>query len=203
MTNYLHKGDLPSDLNLGSSIAIDTESMGLKIVRDRLCLVQISAGDGNAHLVQFEGCEYNAPNLVKILSDEKILKIFHFARFDLAMLKHYLSVEVKNYYCTKIASRLVRTYSDSHGLKALCEELIGVEISKKQQSSDWGNQIISNKQLDYAAADVLYLHRLKEKLDVMLKREGRENLFVRCLDFLQTRVDLDLKGFPELDIFSH
>ncbi len=177
--------------------------MGLNIIRDRLCLVQISAGDGDAHLVQFEQGKYDAPNLRKLLSDDKILKIFHFARFDLAALQFYLRVEIKNIYCTKIASKLTRTYSDSHGLKALCEELIGVELSKKQQTSDWGNLEINEKQKEYAASDVLYLHRLKEKLDEMLRRENRTEIFEACLKFLPTRAKLDLQGFTGLDIFSH
>jgi len=203
MANFLHKNDLPSNLNFNGSVAIDSETMGLNILRDRLCLVQISDGNGDAHLVQFELGKYNAPNLVKLLSDEKIQKIFHFARFDLAALHFYLKVDVKNIYCTKIASRLIRTYTDSHGLKSLCEELLGVEISKKQQSSDWGNFEISNKQKDYAASDVLYLHRLKLRLDEMLKREGRMDIFNACLEFLPARVKLDLNGFSNLDIFAH
>ncbi len=203
MANFLHKNDLPINIILGDSIAIDTETMGLNTKRDRLCLVQISAGDGNAHLVKFDGKNFDAPNLKKVLADEKILKIFHYARFDLAALKYYLGVEMKNVYCTKIASKLVRTYTDSHGLKTLCEELLGVELSKKQQSSDWGNSEINNKQIDYAAADVLYLHKLQKKLDIMLEREGRVGEFKKCLDFLPTRVELDLAGFGEVDIFSH
>jgi ribonuclease D len=203
MTNFLHKNDLPSNLEFSGSIAVDSETMGLNILRDRLCVVQISAGDGNAHLVQFEPGKYDAPNLKKILSDEKILKIFHFARFDLAALQFYLGVEMKNIYCTKIASRLVRTYTDAHGLKSLCDELLGIEISKKQQTSDWGNVQITDKQKDYAASDVLYLHRLKTKLDEMLKREGREEIFKACLEFLPTRVKLDLQGFGSLDAFAH
>ncbi len=203
MTNFLHKNDLPSDINFQGSIAIDTETMGLKVKRDRLCVVQISAGDGNAHLVQFDGKNYDAPNLKKFLADEKITKIFHFARFDLATLKHYLQVDMKNIYCTKIASKLVRTYTDSHGLKSICEELLSVELSKKQQSSDWGNVDISSNQIKYAASDVLYLHQLKEKLDVMLKRENRVELFEQCIKFLPVRVELDLMGFDEMDIFAH
>ncbi|MBM3579612.1 MAG: ribonuclease D [Alphaproteobacteria bacterium] len=203
MTNFLHKNDLPSDLNFIDSIAIDSETMGLNILRDRLCLVQISGGDGNAHLVQFEPGNYEAPNLKRLLTDEKIQKIFHFARFDIAALRVYLGVEVQNIYCTKIASRLVRTYSDSHGLKALCEELLGIEISKKQQSSDWGHYEITDKQKNYAAADVLHLHNLKLKLDEMLKREGRKEIFKACLEFLPTRVRLDLQGFGNLDVFAH
>jgi ribonuclease D len=203
MTNFLYKNDLPDDLNLGNSIAIDTETMGLKTQRDRLCLIQISSGDGNAHLVQFEQNQYLAPNLKKLLNDEKILKIFHFARFDLAAIKFYLGIEMKNIYCTKIASKLTRTYTDSHGLKSICEELLKIEISKRQQSSDWGNLEISADQIKYAANDVLFLHRIKEKLDIMLKREGRSEIAKSCFEFLTTRVELDLNGFEEIDIFAH
>lgn len=203
MTIHFHKNDLPANVNFSGSIAIDTETMGLNVVRDRLCLVQISAGDGDAHLIQFEQGKYDAPNLKKLLSDDKILKIFHFARFDLAALQHYLKIEVKNIYCTKIASKLTRTYTDSHGLKALCDELLGVELSKKQQTSDWGNHAINEKQMEYAASDVLYLHKLKEKLDEMLRRENRTEIFQACLKFLPARAKLDLQGFAAVDIFSH
>ncbi len=203
MTIFFHKNDLPANINFTKSVAIDTETMGLNILRDRLCLLQISGGDGNAHVVQFEQNKYDALNLKKILSDESIQKIFHFARFDLTAIKHYLNVEIKNIYCTKIASRLIRTYTDSHGLKSICEELLGVEISKKQQSSDWGNGEISEKQLEYAASDVLYLHALKEKLSKMLIRENRFEIFQACVNFLPTRVELDLQGFPTIDIFTH
>ena len=166
-------------------------------------MVQISAGDGNAHLIQFDDKNYNAPNLRKILSNNKVLKIFHFGRFDIAALNHYLKIDVRNVYCTKIASKLVRTYTDAHGLKSLCDELLSVEISKKQQTSDWGSEEISQSQIKYAAQDVLYLHQLKEKLDEMIKREGREEIFESCLQFLPTRAKLDLIGFDELDIFEH
>jgi len=203
MTNYLYKNDLPSDLNLGLEIAIDTETMGLNINRDRLCIMQISAGNGDAHLVQFEQNNYDAPNLKKLLSDEKVLKIFHFARFDVAVISRYLGVDLKNIYCTKIASKLIRTYTDAHGLKSLCDELLNIEISKKQQSSDWGNVEISKQQIDYAASDVLHLHKIKIRLDEMLKREGRYEDFQDCLNFLPTRAKLDLIGFPAADIFSH
>ena len=204
MTNFLYKNDLPSDLNLQGSIAIDTETMGLKTRRDRLCLVQISTGDGNVHLVQFDdSLNYSAPNLKKLLSNDAILKIFHFARFDIAALNYYLKLDMKNVYCTKIASKLTRTYTDSHGLKALCDELLSIEISKKQQSSDWGIADLSNGQIKYAASDVLYLHRLKEKLDEMLKRSGREEYFKSCVEFLPSLVKLDLAGFDEVDIFAH
>ena len=203
MTNILHKNDLPADQQIGDSIAIDCETMGLNIFRDRLCVIQISSGDGNAHLVQFEPRKYEAPNLRKLLSDDKILKIFHFARFDLVAIQYYLKVEVKNIYCTKIASRLIRTYTDSHGLKALCDEILGVDLSKKQQTSDWGNKEITEKQIDYAAADVLYLHKLKIRLDEMLKREKRMEIFEACVKFLPTRAKLDIQGFGSMDIFSH
>ncbi len=202
MTNFLHKNDLPANVQFSNSIAIDCETMGLNITRDRLCVVQISAGDGNAHLVQLEAGKYDAPNLCKVLSDNNIQKIFHFARFDLAALQFYLKVNVQNVYCTKIASKLVRTYTDSHGLKALCEELLGIEISKKQQSSYWGSSEISDKQVEYAASDVLHLHKLKTKLDEMLKRENRFEDFTKCVEFLPTRAKLDLIGFGG-DIFSH
>ncbi|MFZ9181424.1 MAG: ribonuclease D [Rickettsiales bacterium] len=204
MTNFLYQNDLPNNLIFSSnSIAIDTEAMGLNIGRDRLCLIQISAGDGNCHLVKFSQNNFQAPNLKKLLTNEKILKIFHYGRFDLAILKYHLQIDIKNIYCTKIASKLVRTYTDSHGLKTICEELLGVEISKKQQSSDWGNKEISDKQIDYASSDVLYLHALKEKLDAMLIRENRMELFKSCVEFLPIRVDLDLAGFSNVDIFSH
>ena len=203
MTIFFHKNDLPTSVNFSKSVAIDTETMGLNIFRDRLCLLQISGGDGNAHVIQFEQNNYNAPNLKKILCDESIQKIFHFARFDLTAIKYYLNVEIKNIYCTKIASRLVRTYTDSHGLKSICEELLGVEISKKQQSSDWGNAEISEKQLEYSASDVLYLHALKEKLNKMLIRENRFEIFQTCVNFLPTRVQLDIQGFSSIDIFTH
>jgi len=203
MTNFIYKNDLPSDLNLGQSIAIDTETMGLKTKRDRLCVVQISSGDGNAHLVLFDGKDYRANNLCKLLADINIEKIFHYARFDMAAIKHYLNVNVTNVYCTKIASKLARTYSDSHGLKTLCEELVSVEISKKQQSSDWGSSEISQAQIKYAAQDVLYLHKIKSKLEEIIIRENRTDIYRRCIEFLPTRVALDLQGFDDVDIFSH
>jgi len=203
MTNYLYKNDLPDVLNLGLEIAIDTETMGLNVNRDRLCLIQISDGNGDAHLVQFEQNTYTAPNLKKLLSNEKVLKIFHFARFDWAVISRYLDVDLKNVYCTKIASKLVRTYTDAHGLKSLCDELLSVEISKKQQSSYWGNSEITKQQIDYAASDVLHLHKIKIKLDDMLKKEGRFEDFQKCIEFLPTRAKLDLQGFSSVDIFSH
>lgn len=202
MTNFLYQNDLPDNLNLGDSIAIDTETTGLNLRRDRLCVIQISSGNGDAHLVRFDIGNYGASNLKKLLSNPKILKIFHFARFDLAVIKSHLGIEVENIYCTKIASKLVRTYTDAHGLKAICKELINVELSKEQQSSDWGNSEISEEQIKYAASDVLYLHKLKERLDEMLKRENRIDIAQKCFAFLQTRATLDLAGF-EGDIFSH
>lgn len=202
MTNFVYKNDLPADVNLGDVVAVDTETMGLKTARDRLCVVQLSAGDGNAHLVQFDGTDYSAPNLKKLMSDPRILKIFHFARFDICAIKYYLGVDTNNVYCTKIASKLARTYTDAHGLKAICSELLSVEISKKQQSSDWGINQMSKDQIKYAAQDVLFLHQLKERLDVMLIREGRQDLFAHCVNFLPIRCELDLVGFPD-DIFSH
>jgi ribonuclease D len=202
MTTYLHHHDLPKDIEFTSAIAVDTEAMGLNIIRDRLCLIQISQGDGNVHIVKFDG-NFNAPNLVKILTNDHILKIFHFARFDMAILFHYLNINFSNIYCTKIASRLARTYTESHGLKNLCEELLGIEISKKQQSSDWGNKNLSDKQLDYASSDVLYLHQIRDKLNEIIIREHRQELLKDCLKFLPTRVKLDLAGFSNIDIFSH
>ena len=202
--NYLHKGDLPNDLNFPAIVAIDTETMGLSFERDRLCLVQVSFGDKNAHLVQVGGSlGYNAKNIKKLLRDKKILKIFHYARFDVAMLKKYMGVLCKTVYCTKIASKLARTYTDRHGLKELCKELLNVEISKQQQSSDWGKDILSKNQINYAASDVLYLHDIKEKLDEILERENRIKLANSLFRFIPTRVDLDLSGWHDNDIFSH
>ena len=202
--NYLYKGDLPNDLNFPDIVAIDTETMGLSFERDRLCLVQVSFGDKNAHLVQVGGnLGYNAKNLKKLLRDKKILKIFHYARFDVAMLKKYMGILCKTVYCTKIASKLARTYTDRHGLKELCKELLNVEISKQQQSSDWGKDILSKNQINYAASDVLYLHDIKEKLDEILERENRIKLANSLFRFIPTRVDLDLSGWHENDIFSH
>lgn len=203
MAVFLHHHDLPDDLDLGSSVAIDSETMGLNPHRDRLCLVQLSAGDGDAHLVKFDGKTYNAPNLVRLLEDPSSEKLFHFGRFDIAVMKKYLGATCKPVYCTKIASRLVRTYTDRHGLKNLCQELIGVDISKQQQSSDWGADELSKAQQDYAASDVLYLHQLREKLDVMLAREGRTEMAAECFKFLPMRAELDLAGWEETDIFAH
>jgi len=203
MAIKLHKGDLPSDVDFGQSVAIDTETLGLNPHRDKLCLVQLSSGDGNAHLVQLDRSSYDAPNLKALLADQNVLKIFHFARFDVAVLKAYLNVDVAPVYCTKIASKLVRTYTDRHGLKELVREIVGVDMSKQQQSSDWGLPVLSDAQKQYAASDVLYLHELKLRLDQMLKREGRQELASACFDFLATRTALDLAGWPEQDIFAH
>jgi len=203
MAIKLHKGDLPADVNFGQSVAIDTETLGLNPHRDKLCLVQLSSGDGNAHLVQLDRSNYDAPNLKALMLDKDVLKIFHFARFDVAVLKAYLDVDVAPVYCTKIASKLVRTYTDRHGLKELVREIVGVDLSKQQQSSDWGLPVLSDAQKQYAASDVLYLHELKIRLDQMLKREGRQDLAQACFDFLPTRTALDLAGWNEQDIFSH
>ncbi len=203
MSIELHRGDLPDNIKFSGSVAIDTETMGLNPLRDRLCLVQLSGGDGNAHLVQIAQGQTKAPNLKALLEDHNLVKIFHFARFDLAVLDHYLAAKVRPVFCTKIASRLVRTYTDRHGLKDLCQELIGVDMSKKQQSSDWGADELSQDQLDYAASDVLYLHKLVNRLNVMLKRSGRAELAKSCFDFLPTRTTLDLMGWDEQDIFAH
>jgi ribonuclease D len=199
----LHKNDLPAGLSFGSSVAIDTETMGLRPHRDRLCVVQLSAGDGTAHLVQFDGKDWSAPNLKALLNDPAVLKIFHFARFDIAALAQHLGVVAGPVYCTKIASKLVRTYTDRHGLKDLCAELLGVELSKQQQSSDWGADKLSDQQRHYAASDVLHLHALKSKLDAMLLREGRTGLAEACFRFVATRAQLDLAGFEDMDIFEH
>jgi len=203
MKIHLHKGDLPAGLDLGALVAIDTETLGLNPIRDRLCLAQLSAGDGVCHAVQFAANDYSAPNLKKLLADPKVTKLFHFARFDIAMFRHYLGVDCKPLYCTKIASKLVRTYTDRHGLKDLVRELLGVELSKEQQSSDWGAGDLTEKQLAYAASDVAHLHQLKTLLDAMLVREGRSHLAKACFDFLPTRAELDLEGWEETDIFAH
>ncbi|MEP6827867.1 MAG: ribonuclease H-like domain-containing protein [Aestuariivirga sp.] len=203
MTIKLYRGDLPADFLPGASIAIDTETLGLKPARDKLCLVQISTGDGNAHLVQVDRATYQAPRLKAVLADTNITKIFHFARFDVAVLKHYLGVDVNNIYCTKIASRLVRTYTDRHGLKDLVRELLGIDLDKLQQSSDWGAHMLSEAQKKYAAQDVLYLHELKARLDQMLEREGRMDIAKACFGFLPTRAALDLMGWSEEDVFAH
>lgn len=199
----LHKGDLPDGLNLGPLVAIDTETLGLNPQRDRLCLVQLSAGDGSAHLVQFARDRYHAPNLLRLLADSSVEKLFHFARFDLAVMRRYLGVMARPVYCTRTASRLVRTYTDKHGLKDLVRELLDVDLSKQQQSSDWGAENLTEQQLAYAANDVAYLHRLKTALDAMLVRENRMELARACFDFLPARAELDLVGWPDIDIFAH
>ncbi len=203
LTNILHKGDLPDTLDLGSIVAIDCETMGLNLYRDRLCLVQLSGGDGIAHMVQIAAGQDSAPNLCKLLANEKILKVFHFGRFDIAALLKTFGVLTSPVYCTKIASKLIRTYTDRHGLKNLLQELLHTDISKQQQSSDWGSETLTDAQLEYAASDVLYLHSLKNELDLRLKREGRLDLAKSCFDFLPTRAMLDLAGWPETDIFAH
>lgn len=203
MTNYLHQGDLPDDLDLGPIVAIDSETMGLNPNRDRLCVVQLSAGNGDAHLVQIAQDQTSAPNLTAMLGNPDQLKLFHFGRFDIAVLKHRFGVLTGPVYCTKIASKLVRTYTDRHGLKYLLSELLSVDISKQQQSSDWGAQHLTDAQISYAASDVLYLHRLKEALDTMLRREGRVELAEQCFAFLPHRAELDLRGWEETDIFAH
>ena len=199
----LYQNDLPDGLNLGPEVAIDTETLGLNPFRDRLCLAQLSAGDGVYHAVQFVADSYAAPNLKKLLTDPGTTKLFHFARFDIAMFRRYLNVDCKPVYCTKIASKLVRTYTDKHGLKDLVRELLGVELSKEQQSSDWGAKTLSEKQLAYAASDVAHLHQLKTILDAMLARESRTHLAKACFDFLPGRVELDLAGWEDVDIFAH
>ena len=203
MANYLHKNDLPADVTFKGDLAVDSEAMGLNNFRDRLCVVQLSDGNGDAHLVQFEQGQYDAPNLKKLLMDEKRTKLFHFARFDVAIIKHYLGVLVEPVYCTKIASKLCRTFTDRHSFKELCRELISQDISKLQQSSDWGAPELSQEQIDYAASDVLYLHALREELDKRLKREGRYELALRTMACLPVRAELDLAGWPEEDIFAH
>ena len=203
MTIRLHRGDLPDDHNLGPVVAIDTETLGLNPHRDRLCLVQLSRGDGTADLVQIAADQKRAPNLERLLADPKVLKLFHFGRFDIAVMMHRFGVLTTPVYCTKIASKLTRTYTDRHGLKDLTRELIGVELSKQQQSSDWGAKDLTEAQCTYGASDVLYLHQLKAKLDVNLARENRTAIAQACFDFLPHRAVLDLAGWPDVDIFSH
>ncbi|MET4130241.1 ribonuclease D [Roseovarius sp. MBR-6] len=203
MANHLHQGDLPDGLHLGPVVAIDCETMGLNPLRDRLCVVQLSDGDGHAHLVQVAMGQTRAPNLERLLTDPDTLKLFHFGRFDIAAMYHAFGALAAPVYCTKIASKLIRTYTDRHGLKYLLQELLGVDISKQQQSSDWGADALSAAQLDYAASDVLYLHALRDRLDAMLAREGRTDLAQACFDFLPVRARLDLAGWPETDIFAH
>jgi ribonuclease D len=198
----LYQGDLPPGRLKAKVVAIDTETLGLNPHRDRLCLVQLSEGDGTAALVQFKAGE-DAPELKRLLADETVLKLFHYARFDLAVLNHFLGVMPRPVYCTKIASKIARTYTDKHGLKDLCRELLGVDLSKQQQSSDWGAAELTLDQLNYAANDVLYLHALRDHLDAMLKREGRAHLAQACFEFLPTRAELDLEGWAEMDIFAH
>jgi ribonuclease D len=203
LTIHFYHDDIPPNLDFGDSIAIDTETQGLILHRDRLCLIQLSAGDGDAHLVQFKPNEYNAPNLKKILSNPKSIKIFHFARFDIASIQAYLGISCSPIFCTRIASRLTRTYTDKHGLKDICAELLGIEISKQQQQSDWAAEELSFEQQEYAAADVLYLHRLMKILTERLLREGRMETAKGCFDFLPHQANLDLEGWGTIDIFAH
>lgn len=203
MTNHLHTGDLPGDLDLGPRVAVDTETQGLSLVRDRVCLVQLSAGDGDAHIVQLDRTDYDCPNLKALMADRAVEKLFHFARFDVAVLLRDLGVETAPVFCTKIASKLVRTYTDRHGLKDVAREIAGVELSKQQQSSDWAAAELSQAQIDYAASDVLYLHAIADGLTAMLAREHRLDLARACFDFLPTRARLDLAGWESVDIFAH
>ena len=203
MTVYLHEGDLPDGLDLGPEVAVDSETMGLRFWRDPLCVVQLSAGDGDAHVVRLNRPAYDCPNLKRLLADPAVLKLFHFGRFDIGMFQLHLGVETRPVYCTKIASKLARTYTDRHGLKDVVRELAGVDLSKAQQSSDWGAAELSPAQLEYAASDVLHLHAVKARLDEMLAREGRAELARKCFDFLPTRSALDLAGWDEMDIFAH
>jgi ribonuclease D len=203
MSIAVHKGDLPDNVTFEGSVAVDTETLGLNPKRDRLCLVQLSSGDGTVHIVQLAKGEYDAPNLKKLMSDPKIEKIFHFARFDVAVMKEYLGVDIAPIYCTKIASKLCRTYTDYHGLKELCRELLGVSLDKHQQSSNWAAEELSKEQLSYAASDVLYLHKLKDKCNEMLEHVERKELAYKCFEFLPTRAALDLDGWESYDIFHH
>ncbi|HAQ33690.1 MAG: ribonuclease H-like domain-containing protein [Alphaproteobacteria bacterium] len=199
----LHRGDLAAGVDFGDCVAVDTETMGLDPHRDRLCLVQLSDKNGNCHMVHFHQPSYDAPNLKVLMDDPKVTKLFHYARFDVAVLNHYIGASCTPLYCTKIASKLVRTFTDRHGLKNLCSELLGIDLSKQQQSSDWGADDLTPEQMQYAAGDVVYLHRLREKLDVLLAREDRAELAKACFEFLPVRVALDLAGWDEEDIFSH
>ena len=203
MAIKLYKGDLPPGLDFGTSVAVDTETLGLVPRRDKLCLMQLSSGDGNAHLVQVDRSSYDAPNLKALFTNPDVTKIFHYARFDVAVIKYYLGVDTAPLYCTKIASKLTRTYTDRHGLKDLVKELLGIELNKQQQSSDWGAHMLSDSQKQYAAQDVVYLHELKARLDQMLSREGREAVARACFDFIPTRAALDLSGWTEEDVFAH
>jgi ribonuclease D len=203
LANHLHDGDLPDDLDLGPIVAVDSETMGLRLGRDPLCVVQLSGGDGDAHVVQLRRPHYDAPNLKRLLADPAVLKLFHFGRFDIAMFALHLGVVTAPVYCTKIASKLARTYTDRHGLKDLVRELLSVEISKAQQSSDWGQAQLTPDQIAYAASDVLHLHQIKARLDAMLAREGRASLAQACFDFLPARAQLDLAGWEDIDVFAH
>ena len=203
MTNFIYKGDLPDDVVLGNKIAIDTETMGLNLKRDKLCLIQFSSGDGNAHLVQINENYKHSPNICKILKDKKVLKIFHYARFDVAVLLNKFEILTEPIYCTKIASKLVRTFTERHGLKNLVSDLLSIDISKSQQSSDWGRAKLTEEQINYAATDVLYLHQIKDILDEMLVREKRRSLAEKCFEFVPFRAKLDLNGWENNDIFSH
>ena len=200
---HVHRGDIPAGVDFGDSVAVDTETQGLNLQRDRLCVVQLSAGDGVCHLVQMPADDFSAPNLKALMTDPAVTKIFHFARFDVAIMKRWLGVTISPVFCTKIASKLVRTYTDRHGLKDVTRELIGIELSKAQQSSDWASQELSEAQQAYAASDVLNLHAIRDQLQIMLEREGRAELAQACFDFLPTRADLDLAGWSESDIFAH
>ena len=203
MTIHIHQDDLPAEIDLGDVVAIDTETMGLNPHRDRLCLVQLSGGDGDAHLVKIANPQMPSPNLASLLANPQVTKLFHFARFDIASLSHVIGPLAGPVFCTKIASKLIRTYTDRHGLKDLCRELLQIDISKQQQSSDWGAATLTPEQAEYAAGDVLYLHQLRKRLDMMLEREGRSEIAAHCFDFLLTRAKLDLDGFAEMDIFHH
>ena len=203
MAIKLYKDDLPAGLDFGTSVAVDTETLGLVARRDKLCVVQLSSGDGNAHLVQLDRSNYEAPNLTALFVNPAVTKIFHYARFDVAAIRQYLGVDTAPLYCTKIASKLTRTYTDRHGLKDLVKELLGIELNKQQQSSDWGAHVLSDAQKQYAAQDVVYLHELKARLDQMLAREGRGGIAERCFDFIPTRAALDLAGWIEEDVFAH
>jgi len=203
MAIELHEGDLPDTVRFGAAVAVDTETMGLNPNRDRLCLVQLSGGNGDCHIVRLKKGQYDARNLKALMADAAVTKIFHFARFDIAVIRRFLGVVPSPLYCTKIASRLTRTFTDRHGLKDLCKDLLGIELSKEQQTSDWGAAELSQAQLKYAANDVLHLHALRAKLDELLAREGRRELADACFRFLPTRAELDLAGWPEEDIFAH
>jgi ribonuclease D len=203
MAIKVYRGDLPAQVELGPVVAVDTEAMGLNPRRDKLCLVQLSAGDGNAHLVQVDRTTFDAPRLKQLLEDENVTKIFHYARFDVAILKQYLGAKVRPLYCTKIASKLARTYTDKHGLKDIVKEMLGIDLSKQQQSSDWGSPILSDAQKQYAALDVIYLHEVKARFDQILQREGRMELARACFEFVPVRAELDLAGWTEEDVFAH